>query len=127
EAYSVQGRLSARVEPRIIRRGDNRVDLVFEIAEGKATEIERLSFVGNRNFTDRRLRQVLSTKQAGLLRQFIGRDTYVAERIEVDKQLLRDFYLSRGYIDFQVVDASAELAREQDGFFVTFTVREGQK
>lgn len=125
EAYSVAGRMAARVEPRIIRRSDNRVDLVFEIAEGRVTEVERLSFVGNRNFTDRRLRQVLQTKQAGLLRQLIGRDTYVVERIELDKQLLRDFYLSRGFIDIQVLDATAELARERDGFFVTFTVREG--
>jgi len=103
----------------------NRVDLVFEVAEGRVTEVERLSFVGNRNFTDRRLRQVLDTKQAGLLRQLISRDTYVPERIELDKQLLRDFYLSRGFIDIQVLDATAELARERDGFFVTFTLREG--
>ena len=125
EAYSTLGRLAARVEPKIIRRSDNRVDLVFEIAEGQVVEVERLSFVGNRAFTDRRLRQVLETKQAGLLRQFISSDTYVAERVDVDKQLLRDFYLSRGYVDFQVLDATAELAREKDGFFVTFTVREG--
>lgn len=125
EAYAQQGRLAARVEPRIIRRSGNRVDLVFEIAEGRNVEIERLSFVGNRNFNDRRLRQVLETKQAGLLRQIIGRDTYVAERVDIDRQLLKDFYLSRGYVDFQVLDATAELARERDGFFVTFTVREG--
>jgi outer membrane protein insertion porin family len=125
EAYAQRGRLAARVEPRIIRRSDNRVDVVFEIAEGRVTEVERLSFVGNRAFSDRRLRQVLETKQAGLLRQLIARDTYAAERVEMDKQLLRDFYQSRGFIDAQVVDATAELARERDGFFVTFTVREG--
>ncbi|MDR5652952.1 outer membrane protein assembly factor BamA [Xinfangfangia sp. LG-4] len=127
EAYSVQGRMAARVTPKIIRRSDNRVDLVFEIAEGRVTEIERLSFVGNRAFTDRRLRQVLETKQAGLLRNFIRRDTYAAERIEIDKQMLRDFYLSRGYVDFQVLDATAELQPGRDGFFLTFSVREGQQ
>lgn len=125
EAYSQLGRLAARVEPRIIRRSGNRVDLVFEIAEGRNVEVERLSFVGNRNFTDRRLRQVLGTKQAGLLRQLISSDTYVSDRVDMDRQLLKDFYLSRGYIDFQVLDSTAEMARERDGFFVTFTVREG--
>ncbi|MFN3936880.1 MAG: outer membrane protein assembly factor BamA [Gemmobacter sp.] len=125
EAYAQRGRLAARVEPRIIRRPGNRVDLVFEIAEGQVVEVERLSFVGNRAFSDRRLRQVLETRQAGLLRQFITADTYNAERIEVDKGLLRDFYLSRGYIDFQVLDATAEILRDRSGFFVTFTVREG--
>ncbi len=125
EAYRVAGRLAAQVTPKIIRRNDNRVDLVFEITEGKVVEIERLSFVGNKAFSDRRLRQVLETKQAGLLRNLIQRDTYIAERLELDRKVLTDFYLSRGYIDFQVLDASAEVSRERDATFVTFTVREG--
>lgn len=125
EAYRVAGRLAAQVTPKIIRRSDNRVDLVFEITEGRVVEIERLSFVGNRAFSDRRLRQVLETKQAGLLRNLIQRDTYVAERLQLDRKVLTDFYLSRGYIDFQVLDASAEVSRERDATFVTFTVREG--
>lgn len=125
ESYRVSGRIAASVTPKIIRRSDNRVDLVFEITEGKVVEIERLSFVGNRAFSDRRLRQVLETKQAGFLRTFIQRDTFIAERLELDKQVLTQFYLSRGYIDFQVTDAGAEVSRERDATFVTFTVREG--
>ncbi len=126
EQYRVTGRTAATVEPRIIRRSDNRVDLVFEIQEGKTVEIERLSFVGNRAFSDRRLRQILETKQAGFLRQVIKRDTFLNERLEVDKQMLRDFYLSRGYVDFEILDASAELARERDATFLSFSVREGR-
>jgi outer membrane protein insertion porin family len=125
EAYRVSGRLAASVTPRIIRRSDNRVDLVFEITEGRVVEVERLNFVGNRAFSDRRLRQVLETKQAGLLRTFVQSDTFITERLEVDKQVLTEFYLSRGFIDFQILDASAEVSRERDASFVTFTVREG--
>jgi len=127
EAYRMRGRFAATVTPQIIPKGDNRVDLVFEITEGKVTEVERLTFNGNRAFSDRALRQVLETKQAGLLRQVIQRDTYIAERLELDKQLLTDFYNSRGYIDFQVLDASADVLRERDGVFVTFTIQEGQQ
>jgi outer membrane protein insertion porin family len=125
EAYRVSGRLAASVTPKIIRRSDNRVDLVFEVTEGRVVEVERLNFVGNRAFSDRRLRQVLETKQAGFLRNLIQRDTFVAERLEVDKRVLTEFYLSRGFIDFQILDASAEVSRERDASFVTFTVREG--
>jgi outer membrane protein insertion porin family len=127
DAYRAQGRMAATVEPRLIRREGNRVDLVFEITEGRVVEVERLSFVGNRAFSDRRLRQVLETKQAGLLRQFVQRDTFQAERVALDRQLLTDFYLSRGYLDFQILDATAEVARERDATFVTFTIREGQQ
>lgn len=127
EVYRVQGRLAASVEPKIIRRDANRVDLVFEIGEGRVVEVERLSFVGNRAFSDRRLRQVLDTKQAGLLRNFVRRDSFVAERLDLDRQLLTDFYKSRGYVDVQVAEASADVSRERDATFVTINVREGQK
>ncbi len=126
-AYRQAGRLNARVTPRIIRRADNRVDLIFEIFEGKTIEVKRISFVGNRHFSDRRLRRVLGTKQAGLLRALIKTDTFVADRISFDKQVLRDFYLSRGFIDFQVLSVDAEMVRERSGYFITFKLREGQQ
>lgn len=125
-AYRQAGRYTAEVKPKIIRRSDNRVDLVFEIFEGSVIEIERLSFIGNRSFSDNRLRRVLATKQAGILRQLIKSDTFVADRISFDKQVLTDFYVSRGFIDFQVLSVATEVVRDRSGFFLTFDVREGQ-
>lgn len=127
EAYRVSGRLAATVEPRIIRRSENRVDLVFEVTEGAVVENERISFVGNRVYSDRRLRRVLATKEAGLLRQVIRADSFIEDRIEFDRQLLTDFYTSRGYVDFQVLSITPELSRERDAVLLTFTIREGQE
>lgn len=127
DAYATEGRLAAKVTPTIIRRSDNRVDLVFEVFEGDNIEIERLSFVGNRAYSDRRLRRVLDTKQAGLFRAFVRADLLVADRIEFDKQLLRDFYLSRGYVDFRTNSVNAELTEERDAYFLVFDVQEGQQ
>lgn len=127
EAYGENGRLAAKVTPRIIRRSDNRVDVVYEIFEGGNVEVERIGFVGNGVYSDRRLRRVLQSKQAGLLRALIKRDTFANDRLEFDKQVLRDFYLSRGYVDFRTTGVNAELARARDGYFVTFNVQEGQQ
>ena len=127
QAYAAQGRLAARVNPSIIRRSDNRVDLVFEIYEGAVTEIERIGFVGNRAFSDKKLRNVLQTKQAGLLRTLIKRDTFSPERLPVDEKLLTDFYRSRGYADFKVQAVAPEVARERDAFYITFQIEEGPR
>jgi len=127
DIYSAQGRVAATVIPRIIRRSDNRVDLVFEVAEGSVIEIERVSFVGNRAYSDRRLRRVLETKQANVLRTFLRGDTFIADRIEFDKQVIRDFYLSRGYVDFRVNSSNVEFTRERDAFFLVMNITEGQK
>ena len=127
QAYAEQGRAAARVTPKLIRRSDNRVDLAFEILEGGVIEVERVSIVGNNVYSDRRLRRVLGTKQAGLFRAIIRRDSFVEDRIEFDKQVLTDFYQSRGYVDFRINSVNAEIAEERDGYFVTFNVQEGQQ
>ncbi|MCL1628488.1 outer membrane protein assembly factor BamA [Roseibaca sp. V10] len=127
ELYAQRGRTAAEVTPQILPRGNNRVDLAFVVREGDVVEIERLSFVGNRAFSSYRLRNVLNTKQAGILRRVIQRDTFVAERIALDRQLLSDFYLARGYIDFEILSVTPELARERDRFFLTFNLREGEQ
>jgi len=126
-AYQQQGRLAATVMPKIIRRSENRVDLVFEITEGAVVEVERISFVGNRAYSERRLRRALGTKQAGLLRRFVRSDTFIADRIEFDRQVLTDFYSSRGYVDFQVLSVTPELTRNRDAYLLTFNIREGQQ
>jgi outer membrane protein insertion porin family len=126
EAYRTSGRLTATVNPVIIRRGENRVDLVFEVTEGRVVETQRIAFVGNREYSDRRLRRVLESTQAGLFSLLIRSDTFIEDRIALDRQLLTDFYRDRGYIDFEVLSVTSELSRARDAYFVTFNIREGQ-
>ena len=125
EVYRRTGRFGAEVEPVIIERPDNRVDLIFEIIEGDLTGVSAIDFVGNQQFSDRRLRGVVETSETGLLSQFFSSDVYDPDRLELDKELLRQYYFDRGYADFTVLSATAELAPERDGFFITFTVDEG--
>lgn len=127
DAYRQQGRIAATVTPKVIRVEGNRIDLVFEIAEGNIIEIERVSFVGNRHFSDWRLRRVIGSKQAGLFRRLIRSDTFIEDRIAFDRQVLTDFYNSRGFIDFKVLSVTPELTRTRDAFYLTFKVQEGQQ
>lgn len=127
DAYRKAGRYAASVNPVIIRQPDNRVDLVFEIFEGRVTQVQRINFVGNEVFSDRALRRVIQTNQANWLSFLFGNVNYDADRLEVDKERLRQFYLERGYVDMQVSSATAELARERNGFFLNFTISEGAR
>ena len=127
EAYAQSGRVAAKIEPKIIRRSDNRVDLVFEVREGRIVEVNRIGFTGNRVYSDRRLRSAIDSKQAGLFRAFVRKDTYIQDRIEFDKQKLREFYTKRGYVDAAVVSSSAEFSRNRNGFLLNFKIQEGQQ
>lgn len=126
-AYAESGRVNAVVTPAIIRHNDNRVDLVFQIAEGGVSEVERITFVGNRSFGNYRLRNVLETRQAGLLRAIISRDTFSPDRINADRQMLTDFYRSRGFADFTVQNIDVQLTQERDGYLITYNIQEGQR
>ncbi len=127
DLYRRNSRFAARVEPKIIPLEQNRVDLVYEIDEGPTTGIRSINFVGNRLFTADRLRQVIQTKESRWYRFFSSDDNYDPDRLTYDRELLRKFYLSEGYADFRVVSAVAELTPQRDGFFITFTIEEGER
>ena len=125
-AYSNTGRISASITPKIVELPDNRVDLIFEISEGRITEVEKITFTGNRVFSDFRLKGVIATKQAGIFRRLIKSDTYVEEKLDYDVERLQNFYINKGYIDFEVKTA-VKLTRAKDAFLINYTIKEGQQ
>jgi len=125
-AYADMGRIAATVTPKIVELSDNRVDLIFEVSEGRVTEVEKITFTGNRIFSDFRLKSVIATKQAGIFRRVINSDTYVEGKLEYDMELLQNFYINKGYIDFEV-QTSVELTRSKDAFLINYSIKEGQK
>jgi outer membrane protein insertion porin family len=127
DIYKSSGRFSATVVPKVIRLPQNRVDLVFEIDEGEITEIRKIAFVGNKEFDDGDLREVIQTKESAWYRFLSADDTYDPDRLTFDRELLRRHYLANGYADFRVVSAVAELTQDNRAFFVTFTVEEGER
>lgn len=127
DLYRRQGRFAATVEPKIIQLEQNRVDLAYEINEGEATYVKRINFVGNKKYDDSKLRESLSTKEERWYRFFSSDDTYDPDRLTYDRELLRRYYLKHGFADFRVVSSVAELTPDRTGFFVTFTVEEGER
>ncbi|HEX2527658.1 MAG TPA: outer membrane protein assembly factor BamA [Geminicoccus sp.] len=126
DIYRSSGRYGATVEPKVIELDQNRVDLVFEIKEGPLTGVGGISFIGNENFSDSALRGVIQTKESAWYRFFTTDDTYDPDRLAYDQELLRRFYTSRGYAQFEVRSAVAELSPDGSDFFITFTVDEGE-
>lgn len=125
--YRRSGRFAATVEPKVIELPQNRVDVVFEIQEGDVTSVESIKFIGNRAFDDSELRTVIRTKESAWWRFFSTDDTYDPDRLSLDRELLRRFYLREGYVDFRVVSSVAELSPDREGFYLIFTVDEGDR
>jgi outer membrane protein insertion porin family len=127
EIYRRNGRYDVRVDPKIIDRANNRVDLVFEITEGGKTTVKEIDFVGNRAYSGYRLRDVIKTGQNNILSFLKNNDLYDPDRIEADRELLRRYYLKNGYADVRIVSAVAEFDPRRNGFVLTFTIEEGDR
>lgn len=125
--YQKNGRFSVRVEPKIIKLDQNRVDLVFEIDEGKKTTIGVIRFIGNDFFDTKELKSVIHSRENHWYTFFTSNDTYDTDRIAFDKELLRKHYLSQGFADFKVVSSIAEITPDKHHFILTFTLEEGSR
>ncbi len=126
DVYRRQGRFAASVEPKIIELEQNRVNLVFEITEGSATKVKGINFVGNRAFSSTQLRDIVSTTQQGWFDFIKGTSIYDPDRLSLDRELLRQYYMKNGYADARVTAANAELDRDGSGFYITFAIEEGE-
>jgi outer membrane protein insertion porin family len=125
DVYTRQGRFAASVEPKIIELEQSRVNVVFEIVEGGATKVKGINFVGNQAFNDQQLRDIISTTQQGWFDFLKGTSIYDPDRMNLDRELLRQFYMKNGYADARVTAAQADLDRDGSGFVITFAVEEG--
>jgi len=127
DIYRRNGRFAASVDPKIIELPQNRIDLVFEINEGPSTNVTRIDFVGNREYSDSALREILQTKEERWYRFLSSDDTYDPDKVNYDRELLRRFYLKNGYADFRVISSVAELSPDRERFFITFGLEEGER
>ncbi len=127
DIYRRSGRFDVRVEPKIIDRPNSRVDLVFEISEGDRTTVRRIVFVGNKAFSDWKLKDVITTGQTNWLSFLKNNDVYDPDRVNADQELLRRFYLKNGYADFRIVSANVVNDPGASGFVLTLTFEEGEQ
>jgi outer membrane protein insertion porin family len=125
ELYRRSGRISASVTPKIVELPQKRVDLIFEINEGPKSGVLQVNFLGNKEYSDNDLRDVVVTEQSSWYKFFSSNANYDPDRLEYDKEQLRKHYRNRGFYDFRVISAVAELAPDKNGFVVTYTLDEG--
>ena len=125
--YQRKGFFGTKIEPQKIELDDNRVNVVYEITEGHPTWITDIKFEGNKKFSDRTLRGEILSREHAWWRFMTQFDTFDEDRIQYDAQMLRQFYLRNGYIDFNVTDTNGTFTPDREYYSVVFTVNEGDK
>ena len=124
--YRRLGYFKAQIDPQVIYRPQNRVDVIFSIKEGQASIVSEVVFVGNKDLSDLELAGALSTKAFRWWR-FIKTSALFDPAAHVrDSKLLQNYYYDRGYIDFQVKSVDAQLSTLLESFTVLYQIEEGR-
>ncbi len=127
KGYLKKGYYQVDVRPVRKVRKDGRINLTFKIDEGAVTRIKRIRFIGNKAFSDAELSNVIASKTGGISALFKDRDIFDRKRLDVDRQLLLQNYMNKGYLDAKVESTLLSLSPDKDWFYVTFSVLEGPK
>lgn len=125
--YRQDGRMSTSVEPKTTALPGNKVDVTFQISEGKVDKVSSITFEGNKAFTASELEGVILTTRSSWLDILKSSSTYVAEKLDADRDLIRQHYLNHGYADAKVTAAEAALDADGKGYAVKFVVDEGPR
>jgi outer membrane protein insertion porin family len=125
ELYRRNGKFAARVDPQIIQRPQNRVDLIFSITDGPTTGVSKINFIGNKIFDSDTLKGQIATEESRWWKFLASNDNYDPDRLSFDRESLRRYYINRGYADFKVLSAVAQLTPDRKSFYINFTVEEG--
>jgi outer membrane protein insertion porin family len=122
--YEKKGYLDADIRYETVPVGENEVKVVFTVEENKPVRIHKLTFEGNRAFTDRQLKKVMTTQEKWFLSFLTGAGNLDREVLNTDVERLTAHYYEHGYIDVRIDEP--EIARDDKGLTVRFKIDEGK-
>lgn len=124
--YASAGNYSMRMETTVEKLERNRVAISINISEGKVATIRHINIVGNTVFDDDELLDLL---ESGLesSNPFSSADEYSRIKLEGDLEILRSYYLDRGYINFTISSTQVSISADKKAIYVTINIEEGER
>jgi outer membrane protein insertion porin family len=125
EFFNASGYYQATIVPEIIKIDNNQINLIINIDKKEIFKIKNIYFIGNKHFSSSQLLEVVSSSEDAWWK-FFSSSALSEQKIEYDKQLLKDFYKNKGFFDIQIESAFASLDKNNN-FSLTFSINSGIK
>ena len=125
EFLNTAGFYQALITPEVIKIDNNQVNLIINIDKKEISKIKNIYFIGNKVFSNSQLIDVITSSEDGWWK-FFSTSSLSEQRIEYDKQLLKDFYKSKSFYDVQIESAFAGIDKDNN-FTLTFSINSGKK
>ena len=106
--------------------GDNKINITYKLELGDKSKIKKISYIGNKIYKDRKLNNIIVSEEYKFWKFISGRKFLNENTIELDKRLLKNFYLSKGYYDASINSSFAKLIKDNQ-FELIFNINPGKK
>src|SRR5437016_3566916 len=125
DQYFSRGKYGVRIDPHVEEESGNRVKIKIDIKEGKRAKIRQINLVGDTRFRQKEVLDSFELKIPNWLSWYKQDDRYSRESLQGDLEKLRNFYMDRGYANFQIDSTQVAIAPEKEDIFITVNVSEG--
>ena len=116
----------ATVEPYVEKLPNNLIKIVYKIDLGDKSKIKKISFVGDKIFKDRKLKNIIVSEEYKFWK-FLSNRKFLNEEIEnLDKRLLKNFYLNKGYYNVEINSSFAKMINDTE-FELIYNINAGNK
>ena len=126
EQYYDRGKYGVQIKTDVQDRPNNTVRISIDVKEGDRAKIRQVNLVGNVSFEEEDIRGGFTLDTANWLSWIRQDDRYAKEALEGDLEILRSFYMDRGYADFRVDSTQVAISPNKEDIFVTINVHEGE-
>lgn len=123
--YISRGKYAVKITTTTTPLERNRIGINFDIKEGKTTRIRKINIVGNQAFSEEKLLNLFSLRTPGLLTWFTKDDQYSKQKLSADLEVLRSYYLDRGYLEFNIDSTQVSITPDMKDIYITINISEG--
>ena len=126
DQYFARGKYGVRIESKVEEEAGNRVKIKIDIKEGSRAKIREINIVGATRFKQKDILETLELKTPNWLSWYKQDDRYSRESLQGDLEKVRNYYMDRGYANFQLESTQVAIAPEKEDIFITVNIEEGQ-
>ena len=125
--YITRSLYGAEVQTTVTPVDRNRVNLTFTVTEGGPSKIKEIRINGNQSFSERTLKDQLNLDIGGWLSWYTKSDRYSRSKLNADLEILRSFYLARGFLEFRVDSTQVAISPDKQDISIVVNVTEGDR